>query len=270
MREPKLGVAVGRKGVGKTYTTTKLIDSYVVGNPAKGVKPRKVLILDVNDEFENYKALRLKDVMLFSAHPTVEVRRVRPFKDNGVRMTLSEIQNALFYILEKYRGGMLLIEDVNRYVSDTLPNDLVGAICTNRHTDTDIILHFQSIGRITTKIWQNLNWIRFHKNTDSVDKHRHKFEDKYEMLKIAETLVNQKYNSGDVRYFLYVDIDDDKLLGNITSKDINEATEEYISSYYKKVITPLLNQKGLDGKAKYTQKSAIETVKSRIRNNYFK
>jgi flagellar biosynthesis GTPase FlhF len=52
MREPKLGVAVGRKGVGKTYTTTKLIDSYVVGNPAKGVKPRKVLILDVNDEFK--------------------------------------------------------------------------------------------------------------------------------------------------------------------------------------------------------------------------
>jgi ABC-type proline/glycine betaine transport system ATPase subunit len=44
MREPKLGVAVGKKGVGKTYITTKMINSYVRGNPSKGV-------LDVNDEF---------------------------------------------------------------------------------------------------------------------------------------------------------------------------------------------------------------------------
>ena len=63
MREPKLGVAVGKKGVGKTYTTDKVIQSYVQGNPSKGVKPRRALILDVNDEFEHIKALRVKDVM---------------------------------------------------------------------------------------------------------------------------------------------------------------------------------------------------------------
>ena len=63
----------------------------------------------------------------------------------------------LFKILNDYRGGLLLIEDINRYISDYLPNDLVGAICTNRHTDTDIILHFQSVGRVSPKIWQNLN-----------------------------------------------------------------------------------------------------------------
>ena len=66
MREPKLGVAVGKKGVGKTYTTNKVIESYVKGNPSKGVKPRRALILDVNDEFEHIKALRVKDVMKFS------------------------------------------------------------------------------------------------------------------------------------------------------------------------------------------------------------
>ena len=73
---------------------------------------------------------------------------------------------------------MLLIEDINKYVSDFLPNDLVGAICSNRHTDLDIIMHFQSIGRITTKIWQNANWLRFHKNSDSVERHKNKFPDK--------------------------------------------------------------------------------------------
>ena len=64
-------------------------------------------------------------------------------------------------------------------MGDYLPNDLVGALCTNRHSNLDIVLHFQSIGRVGTKIWQNINWIRFHKNTDSVDRHKKKFEDKW-------------------------------------------------------------------------------------------
>ena len=91
MREPKLGVAVGKKGVGKTYTTNNVIESYVKGNPNKGVKPRRALILDVNDEFEHIKALRLKDVMKFSVHPIVEARRIRPFMEDGQRMTIREL-----------------------------------------------------------------------------------------------------------------------------------------------------------------------------------
>ena len=268
MREPKLGVAVGKKGVGKTYTTNIMIQKYVLGNAKTGVKPRRVLVLDVNDEYEDIKALSLKDVIRFSAHPTVEARRIRPFKDNGMRMTMREIQDALYHILETYRGGMLLIEDINRYISDSLPNDVIGAICTNRHTDTDIIMHFQSIGRITTKIWQNLNWLRFHKNTDSVDRHKSKFEDKFEYLKIAEILVNQKYYSGDVHYFLYVDIDEEKLNGNINKKDMDLAIDEYISKYYKQQITPLLNQRNMKGDKKYTPATAIKEVKSRIYRNF--
>ena len=34
-----------------------------------GVKPRRVLILDVNDEFEEFRAMSLKDVEIFSIHP---------------------------------------------------------------------------------------------------------------------------------------------------------------------------------------------------------
>jgi hypothetical protein len=180
-REPKLGVAVGRKGCGKTYTTKRMLQQYVQGNLAKGVAPRRVLILDVNDEYEDIKALKISDVQKFSMHPKIEIRRIRPFHDNGTRMTINDVQETLFKILFDFRNGLLLIEDINRYISNYLPNDLVGAIVTNRHTDTDIILHFQSIGRVSPKIWQNLNWMRFHKNTDSVDKHRNKFEDKYEI-----------------------------------------------------------------------------------------
>lgn len=268
MREPKLGVAVGKKGVGKTFITTKMINSYVKGNALKGVKPRRALVLDVNDEFVEYKALRLKDVKRFSAHPKIEARRIRPFNDDGVRMTLKEIQDALFTILNDYRGGLLLIEDINRYISDHLPNDLVGAICTNRHTDTDIIMHFQSIGRITSKIWQNINWLRFHKNTDSVDRHIKKFEDKFEYLKISEIMINSQYYNGNPRFFLFVDIDAEKIQGDFDKKLLNKAIDDYIESYYRKIITPLLKQKDLSGKNKFNQQTAVKFVKDRIIKNY--
>jgi len=267
-REPKLGVAVGRKGCGKTYTTRNMIRQYVVGNPSKGVVGRRVLILDVNDEFEDIRALKVSDIMRFSAHPTIEARRIRPFHDNGKRMTLRDIQEVLFVILDKFRNGLLLIEDINRYVSDNLPNDLVGAICTNRHTDCDIILHFQSIGRISPKIWQNISWLRFHKITDAVARHRDKFEDKYEMLQLVENYINKEYNDGNKRIYLYVDIEDEKIKGVDKQKFVG-IIEEYLSANYSKMIAPLLKQKDLGkGIKTHTPQQAVQIQKERIMKYY--
>ena len=202
-----------------------MMKDYVRGG--NGIKPRRVLILDVNDEFEEFRAMRVKDIELFSIHPKIEIRRIRPFKDDGTRMTLRDIADTLYIILEKYRGGLLLIEDINKYISDHLPNDLVGAICTNRHTNTDIIMHFQSIGRITSKIWQNLNWIRFHKNSDSVERHKNKFPDKIDLFAIVESMVNKRYYDGDTRFYLYVDVDEEKIYGNYDEELFNHAVDEY-------------------------------------------
>jgi len=268
MREPKLGVAIGKKGVGKTYTTNLMIQQYVNGTINADTEPRRALILDVNDEFTDIKALRLRDIPRFCVHPKIEARRIRPFNDDNKKMTLRDVQQALFFILQNYRGGLLLIEDINKYVSDSLPNDVVGAICTNRHTDTDIIMHFQSIGRITTKIWQNINWLRFHKNTDSVDRHQKKFEDKHEYLKIAEILVNNQYYGGNKRFYLFIDIDSEKILGNFSKTLLDDAITEYIEKNYRKIITPLTKQRDLKGKVKYTQEQAVNYVITRIKENY--
>jgi hypothetical protein len=153
-------------------------------------------------------------------------------------MTLREIQELLFKILSDYRGGLLLIEDINRYISDYLPNDLVGAICTNRHSDLDIILHFQSIGRISPKIWQNLNFLRFHKITDDVIKHHNKYEEKLELLLLVEAYVNSEYENGDKRIFVYVDIDDEKILIKDKAK-FQKIIENYLISNRKKFLVPL-------------------------------
>jgi hypothetical protein len=263
-REPKLLVAVGKKGVGKSYTTKEMMNQYAYVNPK-----RRVLILDVNDEYFDIKALSIQDISLFSVHPQIEVRRIRPFLDSGKRMTLDDIASTLFIILETFRNGLLLVEDINKYISDTMPNDLVGAICTNRHIGVDIIMHYQSIGRITSKVWQNLNIIRMHKITDAVKKHKHKFEDKYEYISIAEIMINQEYEKGNKHFFVYVDVDDEKVYGSFTTAQYDNAVNIFIQNNYANVINPMLNARGMDGKKVHTAQSAITEYKIRL-SSYMK
>lgn len=272
MREPLLGVAVGKKGVGKTFTTNLVLQQYVRGNVAKGVQPRRVLILDVNDEFTHVKSINIKDIIRFSVHPSIEMRRIRPFTPDGKRMTLDKIAETLFIILEQYRGGLLLIEDINKYISDTLPADIIGAICTNRHVDLDIIMHFQSIGRITPKIWQNCNWLRFHKNLEGVQKHKKKFEDKEELLTLVEMLVNNEYKSGNNRFYQYVDLDEMKIRNNsngpLDMKKLDTVINDYIQKNFRSLINPYIRMKDEKGKPLYTLEQAKKTEIDRLKQTY--
>jgi hypothetical protein len=268
-REPLLMAACGKKGVGKSYQHMILMNGYVMGDPYKGVKGRKCLIMDVNDEYGvfNVPALSLNDVALYSVHPNVEIRRIRPFHPDGRRITLDEWANALFYVLNRFQNGLLLIEDINKFIGDHLPHDLVGAIATNRHIGLDIILSFQSLGRINTKIWGNMNLMRFHKNVESVERHRNKFPDKYEMLSIAEIIVNNEYHRGNIRFFLYVDMDEMKIRGELKEELINEGINQYIDENTE-VLKSYLAQRD-QGKKKHTQDSAREEALNRIKAYYF-
>jgi hypothetical protein len=183
-------------------------------------------------------------------------------------MTLDKIAETLFIILEQFKGGLLLIEDINRYVSDHLPKDIEGAICTNRHIDLDIIMHFQSIGRITTKIWQNCNWMRFHKNLDSVDRHANKFQDKHEFLRLVEGLVNAEYQNGNKRFYQYVNLDEMKIMGFVDQKKLDTVLDDYILGNQRKLIKPYLNMRNDQNKPKYTMDEAKKLVKTQLLQTY--
>jgi hypothetical protein len=270
MREPLLGVAVGKKGVGKTFTTNKLIRQYAMGNYASGVLPRKVLILDANDEFTEYKAIALKDLMLFSVHPLVEVRRIRPIHPDGKKMTLDDLAATLNHIIEVFSGGLLLIEDINRFTSDHMPQDLMGAIATNRHRDLDIILHYQGIGRVGTKVWQNINWLRMHKITESAIRHQKKFEDKYELIRISELMVNAQYFNGNERFYQYVDCENMCMMGPVDETLFAEACKTYIEENYRRLISPLLQIRTGANKRKFTPDSAYKSEMERLNKMYLK
>jgi hypothetical protein len=270
MREPLLGVAIGRKGVGKSYTTNKLIQEYVTGNLASGILPRKALILDVNDEYEHIKGIAIKDLIRFSVHPHVEARRIRPFHPDGKKMRLDDLATALNLVLETFTGGLLLIEDINRFVSDMMPQDLMGAIATNRHRDLDIILHYQGIGRIGPKVWQNINWLRFHKITESAQRHQRKYEDKYELIRITELMVNKEYFEGNIRYYQYVDCENMQLLGRVDAQKFEDACKQYLEENYRKTIAPLLQVREGSNKKKWTHESAMKHEMDRLKKMYLK
>lgn len=270
MREPLLIVTCGKKGCGKTYQNAMAIHGCVMGDPYKGIKPRKALVMDVNDEYGTYgiRAISLNDVSLFTVHPYIEARRVRPFHPDGSRMTLDEWTQSLFYVLNNFKNGLLVIEDPNKFISDHMPADLVGSICTNRHIGLDIIMSYQGIGRIVTKLWSNANQLRFHKNIESVERHKIKFPDKIEYMKISEYMVNNEYAKGNKRFFVYVDLEEEKIRGEFTKEIYEQAVDDYINEKYRELIKPYLVQVDGKGKKIYNDKTARDKVKERIMGTY--
>lgn len=270
MRQPILMAVCGKKGVGKSFTTIKYLRDYV------NISPRRpVLIFDVNNEysdktkFPDIRAIALKDVPLYSRLKRPQIRRIAPFFDDGTKMTLDDMAVVLQWLVRNFYDGLLLVEDINKYVSDSMPGDLIGAICTNRHAGLDIILHFQSLGRLTPKIWQNITHLRMHRNTDSAERHRNKFEDKFEYLMIAEYIVKKQYSIGNIRYFLFVDFDNEKIYCGLGDKEVQDAINEYVSIYYHKVITPYMNKRDERGSKIYTPEQAFVEAKKQMHIDYF-
>ena len=278
-RECRVIISCGKKGVGKSVETIRMIDEYVAGNPANGVPPRKALIFDVNDEFSSFwyfgqtrsiKAIAIKDILKYSIHPKIEVRRIRPFWDDGKKMTINDMGEVLGIILDNYRNGLLLVEDINKYLSDAMPSDLIGSLATSRHIGLDIISHFQNIGRAgNPKLLGNLNMIRLHKTNDTVERHKNKFEEKTEILQIAEYLINNRYFGGDERYFVYVDTENMKIRGKFTREEVENAIHQYITERYPRIVTPMLQIRDKKGKKVYTDETALKTANENLMKTYF-
>jgi ribosomal protein L30/L7E len=279
MRECRIIIACGKRGVGKTVETVKMIDEYVSGNPSKGIPPRKALIFDVNDEFSSFwyfgqqrsiKAIAIKDILKFSVHPKVEVRRIRPFWDDGKKLTINDMGEVLGIILDNYRNGLLLVEDINKYLSDSMPSDLIGSLATSRHIGLDIVSHFQNIGRAgNPKLLGNLNMIRLHKTNDTVERHKNKFEEKTELLQIAENLVSKKYFEGDIRYYVFVDIENMKVRGKIAKSEAEDAIHQYITERYSRIISPMLQLRDKKGKKTYNEETALSAANAQLLKVYF-
>ena len=292
VREPLLLVACGKKGVGKTYTTTAMIRKQIKGNPDKAVKPQRVLIFDVNDEFGEFKKISLDKIALWCSGGPVEARRVSifkakedvPFKIDGMpifitpsgKMSLKEMSNALYYILQNFRNGLLLIEDINRYLSDSLPSDVIGTIVTQRHVGVDVVIHFQNIGRFGhPKILGNANFLRLHKTTDHVARHKLKFDEYIEPLTLAEIIVDKKFKAAKTRAeescYGSFDVGKGKIKGQFTRADFQDAVTAYLERNSNTLIAPKMNEINLDtGGKKYNHvREVVQMYRDQLEKDYY-
>jgi SOS response regulatory protein OraA/RecX len=96
-----------------------------------------------------------------------------------------------------------------------------------------------------------------------------KFPDKYEFMRIAEIMVNNQYFAGNNRFFVYVDMDEEKIRGGINDELIEQAVEQYINENYSELTKPLLLQKDAKNKKKHTDVTAKAAVKKQIIHQYF-
>lgn len=258
-REPACLIAVGFKGVGKTYTTKEEIESYIMNDPQTGRRGRPVLVFDVNGEYMDFKAI---DFDIEEENDRIRGREIRKiktpgkyrivaFKKNRSPMTPSEMHKTVISIANNYRSGMLVLEDINRYMLSQIKIDMVGLLIGLRHLGVDLIIHYQSMRYIPPRMWGNMNFLRLHKQSDSIDKYD-KRVDNYELFKIAELIVQKRF-AVDARYKLWIDMLGDKII-NVNKDDFSFACRQYLAMK-SRVVTSLLNYIDENGAKKFGNKS---------------
>lgn len=239
-REAGMMIATGLQGVGKTYRNMHIIKDYGKDKVKTKVRGRKSLIFDTNGEYTteqfsrndipNFKISRiaLSDVEQWCKTDNSECRRI-----DAKNLGIKEKKEAVEYLLKVYRNGMLVLEDINTYIlSVTFMEEIVGGLVNLRHRAVDVMISYQSLRPVEPRIWQNSRWVRMHYQADNVNDIKGKVTN-VTLFKIAQLLVNSKYFGGDKRFFVYIYSFDNKIVGDFSQKDFEDACRQYLNSNKK-------------------------------------
>lgn len=237
-REAAIVLAIGEKGVGKTFTTMNYFTKFYI-KTVNGKRGRKVLIFDTNNEFQDIDPIRFEDVKLFQQQQVIEIRRIlagydpKTFKPLGIdgKETLLE---ALLEI-QTPRDMALLLEDLNSYIIGATSKRIIDVLTTNRHKSLDIFIHLQTFRAVPPRIWGNINIMRLHKTGDDVDQIKGKVRN-FPLTKVANMLVQTKTKT-DKRFFVYINYDEVKITGNFELEELVECCRSYLLVNQKRVIT---------------------------------
>ena len=267
-RQPMLMVVCGETGVGKTYRTVQEIKKYVKDIPASHKKGRKVLIFDVNDDdytrFITIDPNRVKDFQ------EVRIRRIRPITRTGRMMTLTQKREVVEKIVAEFTNGLIVLEDIDKFMVGAKGQEVVGVLCANRHSDLVILISHQSIAKITTTEWQNMTWLRLHKQVDDISRYRNRIPN-YSLVRIATFIVEEQYNLANEAFekqlineeefqirksfFVYLDMRRLKVRGCSKTAFIR-ATKRFIDQEESKKLKLLLQETTMDEEPKYKNRKA--------------
>ena len=268
-REAGMMICTGIQGVGKTYQNMQIIAQYVKDKLSTKVRGRKCLIFDTNGEYtveqfarnnvKNFeiKRIALHDVEQWSRTENQECRRI-----DAKNLGIKEKKEAVEFLLKVYKDGMLVLEDLNTYIlSVTFMEEIVGGLVNLRHRAVDVLISYQSLRPVEPRIWQNARWIRMHYQADNVNDIKGKVSNPT-MMKIARIIVNNKYFSGDKRFFVYIHSFANKIEGNFKEQDFDDACRQYLNTN-KKYIKEFRDMNGC------SMEEALEGQVIQYREQYY-
>ena len=262
LRECGMMTCIGFQGVGKTYQNMQVISDYVKDKIKTGVKGRKCLIVDSNGEYGqeqftkngvpnfNPKRIALSDVEAWCKTDISECRRIDA-KNVGIK----EKKAILEYLVRYARNLLLTIEDINSYIlSMTHMEEIVGGLVNLRHRGVDVFISYLRLRAVEPLIYSNSRWIRLHFSSGRMEDVMSKINN-FELYKIAQLIVNNKYSSGDKRFFLYISNIDNSIKGKFTKADFSHACKQYLSIYKKPLkeyeqMNDCSKEEAIDGKTK--------------------
>ena len=227
-RDASMLVVTGQQEVGKTWLTLKfLIEEYIKNNPATGSKARKALIFDTNFEFPQFTKLAVKDIKRFAMQTPIEIRKIVPLNKDNTISSFKEKTEILKKILANFVKGLILLEDINTYLIGAKEEDIIAALVSLRHRETDVIIHYQTLAKVPTLMFENASAIRMHKQQESIDRYKDRIP-YYEIIKIGEYLVNAQYYLGNIYFHCYVSSKKSYIRGEFKKEDLREACQKYV------------------------------------------
>jgi len=252
-RQPMLMLVCGETGVGKTYRNILEIENYLKDHPALNRKGRKVLIFDVNDD--DYECYATVSPDFIRKLKLIRARRIRPLTLEGQTMSIEEKRDMVERMVRQFTEGLLVLEDLDKYMTGAKGQTIVGLLTTNRHHGLDIMISHQSIAKITTTEFQNCTWLRLHKQVDDVTRYRNRIPN-YFLVRIATLIVEEQYLIGNIRYFVYVNLRKLKLRG-CSAKAYIRACKKYLDTEENGMIRRMMLERNFSGQLVYKNRNEV-------------
>lgn len=250
-RECGMLVTVASQGTGKTHANKHLICNYAMDKIATKVRGRKVLIFDVNSEYETtsfgiegipkqeVKGLAVSDVAAWCNSNVVDVRRI-----NVRTLHMDDKLKVLNHVIQEVKNCLFVIEDINKIVLDVAHlKQIVGTIVGLRHRAVDVIVSYQALRDVPPRFLSNCKYVRMHYfSGDAADVAKKLTEP--EVYRLAQLIVNKRYYEA-VRDFkagkisdlehkkrrsfcVYIWTDPHKIEGEFTRDEFVEACKKYL------------------------------------------
>jgi hypothetical protein len=254
-RQPFVMLVCGETGVGKTHQNKKEIENYLKSDPTTKRVGRKCLIFDVNDD--DYECYTTVDPEHIRDLKNIAARRIRPITRYGETMSIEEKRDMVERMVKQFTNGLLVLEDLDKYMTGSKGQTIVGLLTTNRHSGLDIMISHQSIAKITTTEFQNCTWVRLHKQVDDVSRYRNRIPN-YFLVRIASFIVEEQYLIGNIRFFVYINMRK-LLIKGCSEKAFVKACKKYIDTEENNLIRRMTLERGFNNHLLYKNRNEIVT-----------